>query len=76
MRKIFKEAFEAVGLPYYHPHSFRHTLEHLIHRHCQTVEQMLAWSQNLGHESPVTTITSYGSIGPYRQGDILSSLKK
>jgi integrase len=26
IRRIFKEAFQRVGLPYYHPHSFRHTV--------------------------------------------------
>lgn len=72
-RKIFRDAFEAVGLPYYHPHSFRHTLGHLMRSYCKNIEEIQAWSQNLGHESPVTTFTSYGQMDPYRQGEVLKS---
>ena len=49
IRDIFKQAFEATGLPYYHPHSLRHTLAQVGERLCQTPEQFKAWSQNLGH---------------------------
>ncbi len=74
IRSIFRDAFEAAGLPYYHPHSFRHTLGHLMRTCCKNIEEIKAWSQNLGHESPVTTFTSYGYIDPYQQGEILGSL--
>lgn len=74
IREIFKGAFKAVGLPYYNPHSFRHTLGYLMNKHCKTVEEMHAWSQNLGHESPITTYTSYGHLEPHRQGEIIKSL--
>ena len=46
-RKIFRDAFEAAGLPYYHPHSFRHTLGHLMRTYCKDIEDIQAWSQNL-----------------------------
>lgn len=71
MRSIFRQAFEAAGHSYFPPHSFRHTLGHLMQTACQTPEQMKAWSQNLGHESIGTTLTSYGTIDPHRQGDII-----
>ncbi|QQR80078.1 MAG: tyrosine-type recombinase/integrase [Deltaproteobacteria bacterium] len=74
IRCIFRDAFEAAGLPYYHPHSFRHTLGHLMRIYCKDIEDIQAWSLNLGHESPVTTFTSYGHMDPYRQGEVLKEL--
>jgi len=41
------------------------------YKHCKTPEQFKAWSQNLGHESPPTTFTSYGKIDLHREGDLL-----
>jgi integrase len=55
IRTIFREAFERAGLPYFHPHSLRHTLARLGQRVCQTPEQFKAWSQNFGHEKVMTT---------------------
>lgn len=76
IRKIFKEAFEAAGLPYFNPHSFRHTLVALAYKLCKTPEEFKAWSQNLGHESPMTTFTSYGSISVHKQGDVIANVGK
>lgn len=75
IRKIFKEAFESAGIPYFHPHLFRHTLTHIGQERCTTPEQFKAWSQNFGHETPLTTFTSYGNIDPYRQGDIIKNIQ-
>ena len=41
---------------------------------CQTPEQFKAWSQNLGHEGVLTTLTSYGAVGNNRQREIIGSL--
>jgi len=41
---------------------------------CTTPEEFKAWSQNLGHESPLTTFTSYGNISTQQQGDIIHNL--
>jgi integrase len=57
IRRIFRKAFEAAGLPYYNPHSFRKTLAALGERICATPEAMKAWSQNLSHETVLTTFT-------------------
>jgi hypothetical protein len=43
-------------------------------RICQTPEQLKAWSQNLGHNSSLTTFTSYGEIAPSRQFEIIGAL--
>lgn len=76
IRTIFKAAFEGAGLPYFNPHSFRNTLVQLGERTCTTPEAFKAWSQNLGHEQVLTTFTSYGSISPQRQAELIRNLGK
>ena len=43
---------------------------------CTTPEAFKAWSQNLGHEHVLTTLTSYGTVAPYRQAELIRSLGK
>jgi len=74
IRKIFRDAFTAVGLPYFNPHSFRNTLVHLGEKVCKTPEHFKAWSQNLGHEKVLTTFLSYGEVACQRQGEIIRDL--
>lgn len=74
IRKIFREAFEAAGLPYANPHSFRNTLVELGQRLCRTPEEFKAWSQNLGHEEVMTTFMSYGTVEPRRQEELIKKL--
>lgn len=75
IRRIFREAFEAAGLPYFNPHSFRKTLASLGERLCSTPEDFKAWSQNLGHEQVMTTLTSYGKVAPHRQAELIDRLR-
>ena len=75
IRTIFREAFEAAGLPYFNPHSFRNTLVNFGEKRCQTPEDFKAWSQNLGHEGVLTTFYSYGEVQPQRQAEIIQQLK-
>lgn len=56
--KIFTEAFTVAGLDYYSPHTFRKTIVNLGEKLCKNPEEFKAWSQNLGHESPLTTFIS------------------
>ena len=74
IRTIFREAFERAGLPYFHPHSLRHTLARLGETLCRTPEEFKAWSQNMGHEKVRTTFDSYGSVTSDRQGEIIRGL--
>ena len=74
IRTIFREAFTAAGLPYFNPHSFRNTLVQLGLRDCTTVETFKAWSQNLGHEGVLTTLTSYGKVPSQRQAQLIRNL--
>ena len=71
IRTIFHAAFERAGLPYFHPHSLRHTLVGLGEKLCLTPEKWKAWSQNLGHENVRTTFDSYGAVSNDRQGEII-----
>ncbi len=74
IRKIFKEAFAAAGLPYFNPHSVRKTLTQLGERVCSGPEEFKAWSQNLGHEKVMTTFSSYGTVSSHRQAAIIRGL--
>lgn len=76
IRRIFKNAFEAAGLPYANPHSLRDTLARLGMEKCPNAEAMKAWSQNLGHEKVLTTLTSYGTVAANRQAEIIAGLKE
>lgn len=74
IREIFRGAFEAAGLPYFNPHSFRDTLVQLGEQICPTIETFKAWSQNLGHERVMTTLTSYGTVAPHRQAELIRGM--
>ena len=74
VRKIFRTAFERVGLPYVRPHSIRDTLTQLAYQLELTGEELKAWSQNMGHDSLVTTLNSYGHLTIERQAEIIGSL--
>ena len=74
VREIFKVAFAAAGLPYFNPHSFRHTLGQLGERVCPSIEAFKAWSQNMGHDRVMTTLTSYGAVAPHRQAELMRGL--
>ena len=76
IRTIFRQAFEAAGLPYFNPHSLRKTLGTLGQTRCQTPEEFKAWSQNLGHEQVMTTFSSYGAVQVSRQAEIIRELAK
>jgi integrase len=74
VRKIFKSAFERVALPYVNPHSIRNTLTQLAYKMNLTPEQVKAWSQNMGHDKPLTTLNSYGHVSTERQAEIIGGL--
>lgn len=75
VRRIFREAFERAGLPYYNPHSFRKTLASLGEKVCGSPEEFKAWSQNLGHDQVMTTFASYGAVAAHRQEELIGKLR-
>lgn len=74
IRAIYRDAFAAAGLPYFNPHCFRDALVQLGERICTTPEQFKAWSQNIGHEQVLTTLTSYGKVPAARQAELIRAL--
>jgi integrase/recombinase XerD len=76
IRAIFRKAFEAAGVPYFNPHSFRHALTRHGQTVCVTLEDHKAFSQNLGHSSIKTTEMHYGEIPAERQGQLIRGLGK
>jgi integrase len=74
VRDIFREACARADLPYFNPHLFRNTLVQVAYDRKLDAEAFKAWSQNLGHESCLTTFSSYGTIPPARQAEIIRRL--
>jgi integrase/recombinase XerD len=71
VRKVFKDAFRRVGLPEFTPHRFRNMIVSEMYRRGLPVATFKAWSQNLGHEGAMTTLTSYGKIRLEEQGRLV-----
>ena len=76
VRKVFKDACALAGLPDFKPHSFRHTLAQLGSHLCTTPAEYKAWSQNLGHDSVLVTLTSYGTLPGYTQRELIVGIGK
>lgn len=76
IRKIFMRAFAGAGLPYFTPHRVRNTVVEYAYLTCRTPEEFKAFSQNLGHESVVTTLSSYGQIPLARQRELIRNAGK
>ncbi|WP_086608610.1 tyrosine-type recombinase/integrase [Erythrobacter donghaensis] len=74
IRAIYRDAFAAADLPYFNPHCFRDALVQLGERICTTPEEFKAWSQNIGHERVLTTLTSYGKVPAARQAELIRGL--
>jgi len=71
IRDIIKTAFTTSGLPTFGPHSFRKTLVRWADKHFQTREGFKAFSQNIGHDSVVTTISAYYPVSHERQAELI-----
>ena len=73
IRTIFKRAFEAAGLPYANPHSFRRTLVRLGYDLNLSQREQKAWSLSLGHDSIVTT-SGYGPLSLDEQAEVMAAI--
>jgi integrase len=71
IRQAIKGAFTAVGLSAFAPHSFRRTLVKWGEQQYQSREAFKAFSQNLGHESIVTTVSAYMPVSRERQAELI-----
>jgi len=59
-RKIFEKRCKNADLPYFNPHSFRHSIVSMLSKQRLTEEEKRAISMNLGHANVGTTFGSYG----------------
>lgn len=77
-RKIFAKRCHNAGLPYFHPHLFRHFVVSVLSKTRLTEEEKRAISRNLGHENVGTTFGSYGygAMTDERATEIVQELKK
>ena len=76
MRTIFEAAFKANGLPYFKPHSFRHSLVRAALRSNQSPLLISALSENMGHTMDVGTIIgSYGTSPAHERAKVLKDFK-
>jgi integrase len=76
IRDIFKDAFLLNCLPYYKPHSFRHSIAREMKQGGSAVDRSIALAENLGHKSGLSTLhASYGGNYEKQQADILKGFK-
>lgn len=73
IRKAVRNAFLASGLPSFPPHSFRKTLVKWADGYYASREAFKAFSQNIGHESEITTLQSYLHVPAERQAELIKS---
>ena len=71
IREAIKAAFVTAGLPAFAPHSFRKTLVKWGEQRYPSREAFKAFSQNLGHESIVTTVSAYMPVSQERQAELI-----
>jgi len=76
IRDIFKKAFIDNGLPYYKPHSFRHSVTRLVRIGEEATDTMIVLSENAGQKSGYSVmINSYGGDSLQRRAKIIKNIK-
>lgn len=76
IRDIFKQAFLANNIPYYKPHSFRHTIARAMKKQPNAVELSIALAENMGHKGNLSTLhASYGGDYEQQQSAILKAFE-
>lgn len=73
-RKIFEKRCLNAGVPYFHPHSFRHVIVSILSEKRLTEKDKKAISLNLGHENVGTTFGSAG-YGNMTTEEAISTVK-
>tara|TARA_S200000501_G_scaffold76640_1_gene68452 strand:- start:738 stop:1769 length:1032 start_codon:yes stop_codon:yes gene_type:complete len=76
IRRVFKSVFTSSGLPYYSPHSFRHTIIGKALRTSNSDLFLSALGPNFGHALPLPTlISSYGVCPERERAKVLKSFE-
>lgn len=71
IREVIKRAFTSAGLLAFAPHSFRKTIVKWGVGHYTSPEALKAFSQNIGHESLLTTYSAYLPVSQERQAELI-----
>lgn len=71
IRDIIKSAFSAAGLPSFAPHAFRKTIVKWGLGTYKSPEAIKAFSQNIGHDSLMTTYSAYLPVSQERQAELI-----
>lgn len=74
IRKIYREAFAAIGLDHRKPHAVRSTMASWAIDTNQPITVFKALSQNLGHDHIDTTLTSYAKLPVEKQVKLVRGL--
>lgn len=74
VNKVIGNAFRAVNMHPFNPHSIRKTMAMLGDRRCTTMAERKAWSQNLGHENLATTVSAYMPVDRERQAELIKAM--
>ncbi|WP_306250705.1 tyrosine-type recombinase/integrase [Parvularcula sp. IMCC14364] len=74
VRDAVRRIYENAKIRYFTPHRFRDALTLLASDFCQTPEDVASWSQNLGHDDVLTTLTNYGKVHPHRQAELIKGM--
>ncbi|MEM6623100.1 MAG: site-specific integrase [Pseudomonadota bacterium] len=74
VRQIVRSAFENAGLESFGTHAFRHMLARHAVKTSESVAELVANSQNLGHTDVLTTLRSYGQLDRDRQRQLVTGL--
>ena len=74
LRKILKIATKNAGVKHFRVHAIRSTLAKLGIALARNLEELKAWSQNLGHENLETTMAYYGKIDDNRQRQLMDGI--
>jgi integrase len=75
INEVFKAAFVQVQLHPYGAHSVRKTLGQELSDRNLPLDAQKAWSQNLGHEKFITTVSNYLPVSDQQQGALIKGLK-
>ena len=63
-------------MPAFTPHRFRDMIVSEMYARKLTIAEFKAWSQNLGHEGAMTTLTSYGKLSIEEQGELVRGTQR
>ena len=74
LNAVIRKAFAQMQLPEFTPHSFRKTLVTYGDKICPDRRSFKAWSMNLGHESEITTVSSYLTVSKEAQRDLIRGM--